>query len=277
MQVQNLDLEPFIENAFTFLAIHPAMNSLMMGLAESVKQGVGGPSEQMIVRQNEEIQICTFATPPHNLILSHGELCAIPFLVKHLSQSPRNFKGVVGPKDLSHAFAHEWTSKTQDRISGVFEQMIFELIQVIPPRESEGESVAMKPEHLSLIESWYKAFVDEALPHEPITQEQARLASERLLERRTLRYWMVDNEPKSMAVFSRRSQFGVSIGAVYTPPQERGRGYASNLVAAMSQEALDSGKPALFLYTDLRNPVSNAIYQKIGYRPIGASSHILFK
>lgn len=155
--------------------------------------------------------------------------------------------------------------------------MIFELKEVIPPRRIQGQAIPMKAQHGQLIETWYKAFVDEALPHEPINHEQARLASERLLLRGTLRYWVIDEEPRAMAVFSRPSDFGVSIGAVYTPTEFRGQGFASNLVAAMSQEALDSGKPGVFLYTDLNNPVSNAIYQKIGYRPVGASSYILFK
>jgi predicted GNAT family acetyltransferase len=58
------------------------------------------------------------------------------------------------------------------------------------------------------------------------------------------------------------------IGAVYTPPEARGRGYATALVAAVSQHLLDRGRAFTYLYTDLANPTSNSIYQKIGYRPV---------
>jgi predicted GNAT family acetyltransferase len=36
----------------------------------------------------------------------------------------------------------------------------------------------------------------------------------------------------------------------------------------VSQHLLDSGLRLCFLYTDLTNPLSNRIYQRIGYRPV---------
>ncbi len=64
-----------------------------------------------------------------------------------------------------------------------------------------------------------------------------------------------------------RTSSGIRIGAVYTPPEMRGHGYASNCVAAASQAQLDSGLRYVFL-TDLRNPTSNHIYREIGYEPV---------
>jgi len=55
---------------------------------------------------------------------------------------------------------------------------------------------------------------------------------------------------------------------VYTPPEFRGRGYASALVAALSQAMLDAGYHFCTLFTDLANPTSNHIYQAIGYQPV---------
>jgi predicted GNAT family acetyltransferase len=57
------------------------------------------------------------------------------------------------------------------------------------------------------------------------------------------------------------------IGPVYTPKRFRGRGYASAAVAAVSQLILDQGA-RVCLFTDQANPVSNRIYQRIGYRPV---------
>ena len=48
----------------------------------------------------------------------------------------------------------------------------------------------------------------------------------------------------------------------------RGRGYASTLVAAVSQDALDAGRRFCFLFTDAANPTANHIYQAIGYEPV---------
>jgi predicted GNAT family acetyltransferase len=63
---------------------------------------------------------------------------------------------------------------------------------------------------------------------------------------------------------------------VYTPPEHRGHGYGSAVTAAASQIALDRGKRFCFLYTDLANPTSNAIYTRIGYRPVCDSREIAF-
>ncbi|MCA9556723.1 MAG: GNAT family N-acetyltransferase, partial [Myxococcales bacterium] len=77
-----------------------------------------------------------------------------------------------------------------------------------------------------------------------------------------------DGEAVSMAAAVSPTPHGVRVNFVYTPPERRGRGYASACVAALSQAQLDAGRQFCFLYTDLANPTSNAIYQRIGYRPV---------
>ena len=80
-------------------------------------------------------------------------------------------------------------------------------------------------------------------------------------------FWK-DPEPVSMAGSAGPTPSGIRISAVYTPPGLRGRGYASAAVAALSQKMLDGGRRFCFLFTDLANPTSNSIYQKIGYQPV---------
>ena len=61
---------------------------------------------------------------------------------------------------------------------------------------------------------------------------------------------------------------GWSISAVYTPPAQRGRGYAGAVVQSISQQLLDEGSKFVVLYTDLSNPTSNKLYYCIGFRKI---------
>jgi len=61
---------------------------------------------------------------------------------------------------------------------------------------------------------------------------------------------------------------GQIVSAVYTPPHLRKRGFATEVVAKISEKILSEGKKYCFLFTDLANPTSNKIYQTIGYRPI---------
>ena len=72
------------------------------------------------------------------------------------------------------------------------------------------------------------------------------------------------------------SSHGITVNLVYTPPELRGRGYASACVAALSQQLLDAGWEFCTLYTDLANPTSNSIYQRIGYRPVCDSNEYHF-
>ena len=48
----------------------------------------------------------------------------------------------------------------------------------------------------------------------------------------------------------------------------RGHGYATSLTAAASADQLARGRRFCFLFTDLANPTSNAIYRSIGYEPV---------
>jgi predicted GNAT family acetyltransferase len=77
----------------------------------------------------------------------------------------------------------------------------------------------------------------------------------------------------SLVGHSEPTTTGIRIGPVYTPPDRR-RGYASNLVAALSRWQLEDGYRACFLFTDLANPTSNKIYTEIGYiRVCDAAEH----
>lgn len=60
----------------------------------------------------------------------------------------------------------------------------------------------------------------------------------------------------------------VRVGPVYTPAPFRGRGYAGAATVEVGRVALASGVDDVLLFTDLSNPTSNGLYQRIGYRPV---------
>ncbi|TML53864.1 MAG: hypothetical protein E6G15_08530 [Actinobacteria bacterium] len=89
--------------------------------------------------------------------------------------------------------------------------------------------------------------------------------------------WVDHGIPVSMAGVGSPTPHGIRVGPVYTPLDLRGRGYASNLVAAACSAALKAGRRFCFLFTDLANPTSNSIYQQIGYRPVSDSAQWAFE
>ena len=80
--------------------------------------------------------------------------------------------------------------------------------------------------------------------------------------------WTLDDRPVSMAML-RAPAAGVSrIGPVYTPPASRERGFGSAVTAAAARLAHCSGIREVVLFADLANPVSNAIYRRIGFETV---------
>ena len=87
-------------------------------------------------------------------------------------------------------------------------------------------------------------------------------------------FWIVNEQPVSMAAIVRRTRNAAAIAAVYTPPALRGKGYGGSVTAAVVEQAFTEGKTMACLYTDLRNPYSNRCYANIGFSPVCKSWHI---
>jgi predicted GNAT family acetyltransferase len=118
-----------------------------------------------------------------------------------------------------------------------------------------------------LVRDWVEGFMFEAFGE--ADPDEVAASTDRWLARRgrTLYLWD-DDRAVSMTGVGGATPNGIRIGPVYTPPAVRGHGYASTLVAAVSQAELDAGRRFCFLFTDLANPTSNHIYQAIGYEPV---------
>ena len=71
-----------------------------------------------------------------------------------------------------------------------------------------------------------------------------------------------------LAAVPARSDRWARIGYVCTPTEMRGRGYATALVWELTAFMLAQGRRSAVLYTNLSNPTSNAIYHRIGTRPV---------
>src|SRR5262249_18631999 len=134
----------------------------------------------------------------------------------------------------------------------------FELRSVRRPVMPAGRLRSTTPQDAEIATRWIVAFgadIDEAI----LEAEAARMVA-RLTAANHLTVWERDAEVVSMAAVVRRTYCSSSISLVYTPPELRGRGYASVTVAALSQRELDAGRAWCSLFTDLANPTSNHIY-----------------
>jgi len=129
----------------------------------------------------------------------------------------------------------------------------------------------------NLIVEWLVAFVDEAFAGEELFDAGEAAGRWIAGHGRTMWLWVDEGRVVSMSEVSGRTPNGVRIGPVYTPTEDRNRGYASNLVAEAAQGELDDGRQFVFLFTDLANPTSNHIYQAIGFEPVSDVDRHVFR
>jgi predicted GNAT family acetyltransferase len=104
--------------------------------------------------------------------------------------------------------------------------------------------------------------------HEP-SEGIEGLIDDRLSHRGIMVWETPEGEPAGMAAANRMVAEMVRIGPVYTPPAHRRRGIGAAVTAALSRAALDAGAREVLLFTDLSNPSTNSLYQRLGYAPVG--------
>jgi predicted GNAT family acetyltransferase len=136
------------------------------------------------------------------------------------------------------------------------------------PMTVEGQPRPVNGGDTDIVVDWLARFRAEALldtPGPAATAQSIRTAQQAGNE---FLLWAINGEPVSMAAV-RSPVRGVSgIGPVYTPTDKRGHGFGSAVTAAAADWAYGVGAKHVVLFADLANPVSNSIYQRIGFRPV---------
>jgi hypothetical protein len=206
---------------------------------------------------------CAFRTPPHQVGVTALPAAASEPLVASLRETYLNLPGVAGPEATANAFADAWTARFGGKWWLEQRQRLHSLSHVTPPSAPAAGALrlALAPD-VPVVRAWMAGFIRETG-----ARQVGADAAERLVEERRLHIW-VDGQPCCMVGAVRETPNTAGIGAVYTPPQFRKRGYASVAVATLSRQLLGSGRRSCFLYTDLSNPISNALYARLGYEPL---------
>jgi predicted GNAT family acetyltransferase len=183
--------------------------------------------------------------------------------------------GVSGPRENSEALAAAWVRATGGAVREVLASRLFRLGELVPPT-ADGAGRQATEADVDLLVKWRSDFEHEAHGHDRASRE-GEAAVRRMLE---LGYsvviWEDRGEPVSWAVASAPIGGMSRVGPVYTPPEYRAHGYGSAATAEASRRAQVAGARDVLLFTDLANPVSNSIYQKIGYRPVYDSTELEF-
>ena len=184
---------------------------------------------------------------------------------------------VVGPTELAQSLAQIWAHSQNCTIKEIMAQGVYALEQVLWKPELDGQLRPARIEEFELILTWVLAFHQEALSHRNSPDpDQLKKSVQERIKQQEIYVWETKGTPVSMSAIARRTAHGVAISLVYTPPELRGQGWASACVSALSQVLLDQGNQFCCLFTDLANPTSNQIYQRLGYQRVGTFADLGF-
>jgi len=272
--------DEFLEHAAPALEKNEAANNLILGMSLRLKDSphtFGTAPFFAAVTDRQRVMLAAVMTPPYKIVLSsdtddYGD--AVTAFTKNLLSLHLPVPGVMAASALAANFAEKWSKIAKVKCRDGMRQRIYELRKVNPPQWALGAMRLATRSDVDLAEQWAIAFNNEAIG---TPADNLRGLVERKIEARELYVWMDGSSTVSMAATTRPTRHGVGVNLVYTPPQSRGKGYASSCVAALSQLQLDSGYQFCVLYTDLANPTSNSIYQKIGYMPVCDSDEYVFE
>ena len=259
----------FLDQAGPFLRSRPVENTVLLTLAETLKSqgpqaiGEGDPIFGWWTAPGDRVEAAFLQTPPFPVLVSAAPADAIGALPGALDG--RSFPGFNALEADADALAEKWESRTGRAATPGHRSRLFRLDRLTPPTPAPpGKARVAGHADRALLIDWLHVF------HEEIGspgRDVGKMVDDKLAHSGLL-LWETDGHPVSLAGQTRPQSGMVRVIAVYTPREHRARGYAGAVTTAVTQAALDAGATDVVLFTDLSNPTSNALYQRLGYRPV---------
>jgi predicted GNAT family acetyltransferase len=264
------DFEAYAERTEALLTSSPAEHTVSLTVIETVRAGRRWSDEPMLFGWYEEageVRGAVFRTPPFEWLLAVVPEEATADLVAVLRSANADVPGVNGDVAGVDRFAAAWTAATGQRATTTLALDLYELGTLRhPDPPPAGRARPAEEADLDVAIRFYTGFQDEVPT--PST-DVLPLVRERMDDRRL---WLWEDGAGVVASLAARTAAvaGVSrIAPVYTPPEHRRHGYATAVTAACTADALARDAERVVLYTDLADRSANAMYQRIGFRPIG--------
>jgi predicted GNAT family acetyltransferase len=218
------------------------------------------------------MRTATFAPYPP-FLLPMPDAAAVQ-LARALHERGEEVRAVNGALPAVEIFARELVRLGSGRVGVAQHTRLHELRDLVPAAGVPGRLVPATEDDLDLATAWFEAFMGDA--DEQAGRPRGSSAHEapdraemlRRINAGALWFWVDGDGERVHLTGANPPSFGVArVGPVYTPPGQRGRGWASAAVAEVSRRLLEKGA-RVCLYTDQANPTSNKIYAALGYRPV---------
>jgi predicted GNAT family acetyltransferase len=263
------DVEAFAATAGDFLRSRPVEHTVFLTLVDTLRRrgphayGPGNPIFGAWRTADGVTDGALIQTPPHPMMFSRLPAGAVAAALDAVADRP--LPGVNMVTADAAEFVTGWCDRTGAKATETMRVRLYRLAALTPPAPPAGAPRTAGSGDRDLLLRWFAEF-HEAIGdvHEddfgPVVDDRIAYGGVTL--------WEVDGSPVSMATRSRPEAGMVRVQMVFTPATLRGHGYAGAATSTVSREALDRGATDVVLFTDLANPTSNGLYQRIGYRPV---------
>lgn len=269
----------FKEETFPMLLKNEAANNLLVGnILRLEKSPIEGSFMATVKDEAGNILVIAVHTPPFNLCLYTPPKAkaqeALQFLAKTLYEKKISIPGVIGEDETVETFSLFYCTYTRQLSKIIMRLNAYKLTTVNAYQAIKGSLECATLDALSYLPYWQEHFIKEChLP--PSSFDTIVKSIETSLENERFYIWK-DNHPVSMVGKGRQLKNGIVISNVYTPPYFRNQHYATACVGTISQRLLDEGHDFVALFADRDNPVSNKMYEAIGYQLVGYTKQIHF-
>lgn len=262
--VVHTDLASFDALTHDQLAADPVRNTIALTSLDRIRRlgATGQPPTLITFHDRGGVVGSLIRTPPWPFQAADLPADAVELAVRIAGEVDPDAPGVTGPRAKSEAFA----TATGKAFTESLATRLYRLGVLAPPTV-EGSGRMATEDDVELLGTWRKAFIREAVPEAPdegateVMRSSLRLGNGHGV-------WEIDGTPVAWAAASLPQVGMTRVGPVYTPPEHRRHGYGAAVSAMVSQWALDQGATDVLLFADLTNPISNSIYQRIGYQPL---------
>jgi len=273
------DVHEFAVKAEPILSKGEDVYSLFFGVLQAIKAGRYENPFMATIEEDGEVMALFQMTPPHplNFIIANGnrlEEC-MDLVIGNLLELEIEIGSIISLKPWAYSFAGKWETRTGIGHQKLMDQGLYRLNNVNETLEqSPGAWRFAEKGDCPLIEKWFNLFEKDAgVPLTPMEDVKKRVAS--FVDEQEVFFWEDNGKVVSMMKKARPSKHGVTVSFVFTPKEERKKGYARTMVAAGTKELLKKYDFCV-LYTDMMNPTSNKIYMEIGYERIADSVQLGF-
>ncbi|MFJ9927220.1 GNAT family N-acetyltransferase [Streptomyces misionensis] len=267
------DLDDFLARAGGFLRSRPALHTVPLTVTDTLRRhgqrfhGADAPLFGTLTAADGTVVAALFWTPPSGLYLTPVTARQADALAERLAGLGHRLPEGCAERDSAAEFARAWQRRTGVTARVRRRERLYRLRELTPPSPApRGRPRVAGPADRDLLIRWYGEFARAI--GEGAGRDAGAWADGRLSYGGVTLWEAADGTPLAMAGATREIAGQVRVAPVYTPPGLRGRGYAGAVTAKVSRAARAAGAAEVLLFTDLANPTSNALYQRLGYREV---------